>query len=260
MLPVMKTHRLAMGAALSVVQRPGTEPPTVFIHGLAASSDAFAQITPQPGLAGTHSILPDLLGFGRSDRPDTFGYTIEDHSEVVVELLTSVEPNDLNIVGHSLGGAIAVLVAEAMPDRVSAIVLAEANLDPGGGGMSLPVARRSEDDYVAVGYERNLQSMTGPERDMMMQASPVAIHRTSRSLVANTEPTIRHRLLQLDIPRTFIVGARSLAAPALPSGESGDELEEHGIRRIVVPDAGHSMMFENPAGFAAAVSGALRAP
>lgn len=237
--------------------RPGIEPANVYIHGLAASSEAFDEVIANDPLSRYRTVRPDLLGFGASDKPTDFGYTIENHSAAVIELLGSLKPTDFNVIGHSLGGAIAVLIAEALPDRVRKIVLAEANLDPGGGGMSLPVARQSEDEYVSHGFERDLSSTEEVKLEMMEKASSVAIHRTSRSLVANTQPTIRERLLKLQIPRTFVVGAFSVAAPPLPSGESGEDLEEHGVRRIVIPDAGHSMMFDNPTGFAAAVAEAL---
>jgi len=238
--------------------RPGADPATVFIHGLAASSQTFTGVINDYRLKGHRTVRPDLLGFGNSERPPEFGYTIEDHASTVIELLRSLQLDGFKVVGHSLGGAIAVLVAEALTDRVNKIVLIEANLDPGGGGMSLPVARRSEEDYVSHGFAEDLSGFVGIPRQMMEKAAPMAVHRTSVSLVANTQPTIRERFLSLRLPRLFIAGDRSLnESPPLPSGEVGDGLDERGIRRIVVPDAGHSMMFDNPGGFAAAVAEAL---
>lgn len=64
--------------------------------------------------------------------------------------------------------------------------------------------------------------------------------------------------MNLDIPRAFIVGARTRDADdRSPSGEAGDGLEGTGVSVIVVPDAGHPMMFQNPGGFAAAIGAAL---
>jgi pimeloyl-ACP methyl ester carboxylesterase len=244
---------------MSFTDRPGAGPPTVYVHGLAASSQTFDGVLSDARLSRYRAIRIDLLGFGASDKPPDFGYTIEDHAATVVELLDHLELTDFEVIGHSLGGAVAVLIAEALPGRVRGLVVAEANLDPGGGGLSLPVARSSEVDYVATGYARNLADSAGVERAMMMAASPVAIHRTSLSLVANTVPSIRERLQALKIPRTFLVGARSLAEPELPSGESGEGLESFGVTRIVVADAGHSMLLENPAGVAAAIATAISA-
>jgi pimeloyl-ACP methyl ester carboxylesterase len=253
------THALtSIDAEMWFDDRPGAEPATVFIHGLAASSQAFTGVINDDRLKGHRTVMPDLLGFGNSERPQEFGYTIEDHAATVIELLRSLHLDGFNIVGHSLGGAIAVLVAEALTDRVNRIVLVEANLDPGGGGMSLPAALRSEDDYISNGFAEDLSQCEGIQRQMMEKAAPVAVHRTSVSLVANTQPTIRARFLALELPRVFMTGERSMdESPPLPSGEVGDGLEERGIRRIIVPDAGHSMMFDNPAGFASAVAEAL---
>ncbi len=91
---------------------------------------------------------------------------------------------------------------------------------------------------------------------MYQVSAPWAIHRSSRSLCGERRPTFRELFLQLTMPRAFIVGSKTLDAdPASPDAGSG--LEEAGTRRIIVPDAGHPMMYQNPDGFAQAVGKAL---
>lgn len=55
-----------------------------------------------------------------------------------------------------MGGAVAITLASERPDLVSALVVAEANLDPGGGSLSRSIAAQSEADYVAEGNARAL--------------------------------------------------------------------------------------------------------
>jgi pimeloyl-ACP methyl ester carboxylesterase len=94
---------------------------------------------------------------------------------------------------------------------------------------------------------------------MLQSASPTAMYRTARSLVELSSPTIRELLLSLDLPRFFLVGQWTLEADEKPrSGEAGDGLEGSAIRVVVVPQAGHQMMFDNPEGFAQAVADAVR--
>jgi pimeloyl-ACP methyl ester carboxylesterase len=91
-----------------------------------------------------------------------------------------------------------------------------------------------------------------------LRPSRALLCRTARSLVDLTQPTTREQLVDLDLPRSFIVGARTLEADVKPpSGEAGEGLEATDVRVIVVPDAGHPMMFQNPDGFASAIAAAL---
>lgn len=204
-----------------------------------------------------------------SDKPDDFPYTLDAHADVVVRVLDELGIGRCRLIGHSLGGAVAVLVAARNPGRVAALVVAEGNLDPGGAAMSLSIAAVSEDDYVREGYELALADMHAEARAtpssiyastvaLQRLVSPRALHRTARSLIELTRPTIREQLLRLDVPRAFIVGAWTLeAAERPPSGEAGEGLEGTDVELLVVPDAGHAMMFQNPSGFAQAIAVAI---
>ncbi|SOE94066.1 alpha/beta hydrolase fold [Burkholderia sp. D7] len=115
---------------------PGSGTPLVFIHGLGcASSRDYPQVIADPALTGRRSILVDLLGSGYSDRPERFGYRVEDHARIVVELIESLE-REVDLFGHSMGGTVAIVAATMAPREVRRLVLAEPNLDAGGGLFS----------------------------------------------------------------------------------------------------------------------------
>jgi pimeloyl-ACP methyl ester carboxylesterase len=95
----------------------------VFLHGLGSSLkfwryqlDAFAK-------AGFHVIAFDQLGFGKSDKPAEFPYTSESMAEVVDEVLASLGVERAVLVGHSMGGQVALATALRFPARVEALVL-----------------------------------------------------------------------------------------------------------------------------------------
>ena len=95
---------------------------------------------------------------------------------------------------------------------------------------------------------------------MLQLASPYAVYRGARSLVEGTQPTMRERFYQLSIPRTYVYGERSLPrdpASALPDAPDPKELVKQGIQVLIVPNAGHGMMFDNPEGFAEVIQTAL---
>lgn len=248
---------------------PGFDPPNVFLHGIGRSSVTLAHIAAHERLRPSRALLVDLLGFGISDKPETFSYTLDAQADIVVRLLDGIGASGCRLIGHSLGGAVAILVASRRPDLISALVVAEGNLDPGGAQMSIAIVAQPEDEYVTSGFDRSLKEMRTEARanpgsifaatlGVQQLASPRAMYRTARSLVDLTQPTTREQLVHLDLPRAFIVGARTLEADAKPpSGEAGEGLEATDVRVIVVPDAGHPMMFQNPDGFASAIGEAL---
>ena len=93
----------------------------MLLHGLVGSSSYWGAA--YDVLAESHRlVVPDLLGFGRSPRPE-HGYTPDDHVGALVRCLDDLDVYEpAVIVGHSLGVLIAVQLAATHPDRVSAIV------------------------------------------------------------------------------------------------------------------------------------------
>lgn len=249
------------GAYLRYQDLPGGEPVRVFVHGLGcASSSDFPHVAAHPALAGHRSLLVDLLGFGFSDRPEDFSYTLEEHARSVIALLDHLGVKGCHLIGHSMGGSVAIMVGSARPDLVSCLVVLEGNLFPGGGFMSSPIAAQTEAEYRQSGYQATLAPMLALAKEdeswaafvgAIAKAAPHALYRSACSLVAGTAPTWEQQLLALAMPRVFVVGERNLPyadAERLPAG---------GVPVMVVPGAGHGMMDDNPDGLARILAEAL---
>jgi pimeloyl-ACP methyl ester carboxylesterase len=109
--------RSADGAAFDiVVTDQGRGLPVVFLHGLGASSHIWRRVLPELP-PGRRLITIDLKGFGRSDKPIDFRYAIEDHAAAVESVLASLDLRNVTLVGHSFGGAVALLMAVRQTDR-----------------------------------------------------------------------------------------------------------------------------------------------
>ncbi|WP_405546500.1 alpha/beta hydrolase [Streptomyces phaeochromogenes] len=217
----------------------------------AASSVYRAHIAARPELAGRRSLFVDLPGHGISDRPEHFGYTLEDHADALAAALDEAGATGAELIAHSMGGSVAIVLAHRRPDLVSRLVLTEANLDPrppvtaGSNG----IASYEEDDYVNGGHARVLEEV-GPQWAATMRlADPRALHRTAIGLFRGSNPTVRRILEGLAIDRVYLQGALS--------GElkGREALEDAGVRVVTVPGAGHNIMFDDPAAFAAEVAG-----
>src|SRR4030042_6517448 len=107
----------------------------------------------RPPLSGHRRLLVDLLGFGYSDRPAGFSYSLEGHAQSAAAALDVAGVGGCWVIGHSMGGTVGIVLADIRPDLVSALVVAEGNLDPGVGGVSVEIAAMPEDEYVATGHE-----------------------------------------------------------------------------------------------------------
>lgn len=101
---------------------PGGGEPVVFLHGFPASSHLWSGVVPLiPD--GRRLVVVDLLGYGRSDRPEGRDVSIPGHGARTVALLDALGINYACVVGHDVGGAIGQWLAVHAPTRVSKLCL-----------------------------------------------------------------------------------------------------------------------------------------
>jgi pimeloyl-ACP methyl ester carboxylesterase len=101
---------------------PEGAPELVLLHGMGAASDASSWATVTGDLARDHRlVVPDLRGHGNSGRPGT--YTLAEMADDVAALLDRIGVDRATVVGHSLGGLVAITLTLARPDLVEALVV-----------------------------------------------------------------------------------------------------------------------------------------
>jgi pimeloyl-ACP methyl ester carboxylesterase len=88
-------------------------------------------------------VVVDLLGYGRSDRPRVHDLSIRAHAERLLKLLDLLRINFAAVVGHDLGGGIAIAMALAAPARVSRLCLVNSVAFEGWPGREVRLARAS---------------------------------------------------------------------------------------------------------------------
>src|ERR1700754_4014547 len=101
---------------------PRAAPALVLIHGSVSSTRSWNWLLPM--LTGSHRVIRiDLLGHGRSAKPDDRSYAIPDQGRRVGAVLDRLGVKHAVVVGHSSGGAAATALAEQRPDLVTALAL-----------------------------------------------------------------------------------------------------------------------------------------
>lgn len=246
----------ANGDRIRWVELPGAEPTRVYVHGLGSTSPAyFAASAVHPLLAGRRSLLVDLLGHGHSDRPEDFSYTLEAHADALATALEQAGTGAAELIAHSMGGAVAIVLADRHPHLVSRLVLVDANLDPTPPGPvaagSSGLATYTEQEFLAGGWAEVRDRVGAHWWSTMRLAGRVALHRSAVHLAAGTTPTMREVLLRLKMPRSYLLPAQDGTLPGTGA------LEAAGVAVVPVPDCGHNIMLDNPDGFARATANAL---
>ncbi|UTH73417.1 alpha/beta fold hydrolase [Chromobacterium sp. IIBBL 290-4] len=252
----MKSHKLIEPAAhLRYHDIPGHGAPLLMLHGIGcASSFDYPRLLAEPGLAGRRALLVDLLGHGFSDKPEDFSYTPRAQAQALAQWLEALDLRGFDLFAHSMGGSVAIELATLMPDRIGHLILAEPNLDSGGGAYSRAIAAWNEADYAALGHRDSIQAFGTDNPNWagsMAVASALAVHRAAKGLIAGSPISWREQLLALAMPRCIIFGEKSLPDP------DTEWLPQHGIAVRIVADAGHALAWDNPAGLAAAIAAAL---
>src|SRR5688572_4903291 len=105
--------------------QPG-DPTLLLIHGYTASTYAWRTAAPMLAEEGFHVIAVDLLGFGYSEKPRWFDYSIESQARIVSRFMNRLGIGRATVVGSSYGGAVAATLALDYPERVEKLVLVSA--------------------------------------------------------------------------------------------------------------------------------------
>jgi pimeloyl-ACP methyl ester carboxylesterase len=98
-------------------------PTLLLVHGFLASNFIWRDVLVPLAAQGFHTVAPDLVGFGFSDKPADGEYTIAAQARMLVRLMDELQLERAALIGSSYGGAVAALAALDYPARVERLVL-----------------------------------------------------------------------------------------------------------------------------------------
>lgn len=215
--------------------------PLLLIHGLGARGEDWAPLMPGLAAAGFHVYAPDLLGYGRSPRPD-ISYSIADEEAAMVAFMHTVHLTRVDVGGWSMGGWIALKLTLDHPEMVDRLVVYDS------AGVYFPptddVDLFTPTDEAGV---RRLMAVLSPRpvnmpdfvaRDVLRKVHRNAwvIHRSMAEMLTGRD-LLDFRLHGIQRPTLVVWGSRDDLIP-LASGERMHELIP-GSSLDVVDGCGH---------------------
>ena len=136
-MPSLEVREISLHGNRVSYRTGGDGPLLVLIHGITSSSASWETVL--PGLAERFTILaPDLLGHGQSDKPSG-DYSLGSHACLIRDLMLTLGHGPATIVGHSLGGGIAMQLSYQFPELMQRLVL----VSSGGLGRGVSVFLRA---------------------------------------------------------------------------------------------------------------------
>lgn len=249
----------------------------LFVHGLMSSSQTWAEQAER--LTGRFRVIaPDLFGHGASAKPPG-DYSLGAHAATLRDLLDGLDVPRVTVVGHSLGGGVALQFAYLFPDRVEALVLVSsgglgkevnpllrAAILPGSefvlplvasgwlhgvgdtalrywGRLGLPPISPSSDEAW-----RNLATLAdGPTRTAFLATSRSVIGVAGQTVAARDRlPALRSR------PSLLVWGARDRIVPSSHLENARAELPDAEVE--IFARSGHFPHLDEPDRFAGVLS------
>jgi len=232
----------------------------LFIHGLGSSADRWLDI-PDALSKYYHTIAVDLIGFGGSDKPADINYTIEKFAEFILEFinkkgLNSDDNKKIILVGHSLGGYIAVEFAIRNIELIEKLVLIDSS-----GFLKGPTPLLEQYLYAAkyTSYD-NVRNVFEQMVSQPWKVSPALINTfitrinspgakypfESAYKNSTTTQIDLSRLKSIeDIPTLIIWGIKDNLIPIKHSDLFKQVLKKCKVEKI--EDAGHAPFAEKPA-------------
>lgn len=195
----------------------GQGKPLLLVHGLGARSEDWTPEMPSYAKNGFRVYAIDLLGCGRTDRPD-IAYTIGQQADLIRGFLDAVHVEKADVIGWSMGGWVALEFALQHPDRVSRLVAMdsagfkfETNLSP---DILEPNNISQLKRLESVLMARHYYIPGFVQRDLLrtMERNRTVVHRTLQSLLGQDIDLTGH-LGQLRMPVLLVWGAQDDLIP-----------------------------------------------
>jgi 3-oxoadipate enol-lactonase len=264
-MPMTERQVTVGDVRLSIAEAGAGQRPLLLVHGFTGAKEDFTPWLDRLAEAGWHAVAPDLRGHGDSSQPAAEDlYSFELMARDVLLLADALGWDRYVLLGHSMGGMVAQVMACSAPERLDALILMDTshgplrNLDPDLVRAAVSIVRAQGMDVFAGILAERQGPLTTPAHQRLLAGQPGyaefcdrKLRATSPAMYAAMAPVFMTAADRLDdlrgLPRSLpvlvLVGEQDVpflrASERMAAGVGQASLE-------VIPDAGHSPQFENP--------------
>jgi len=241
----------------------------VMIHGLLGSLDYFSPAERLPSLA-VHT--PDLIGYGPAQSPASIrDLSLEDQAESVTAYIVEHVQAPCWLLGHSVGGAVAMLLAQRQPELVAGVINVEGNFTLNDAFWCKKIANLPTDvwtneykDMVTAPsrWLRRSDIAVTPQRvawaeQILHNQPPSTVQAMAQAVVKDTGRSeylqVVRKVVDCGVPMYLLAGERSKAGWDVP-----EWVLATAKGYVVQPKTGHMMMLEEPTEFCRLVGQIMR--
>jgi pimeloyl-ACP methyl ester carboxylesterase len=238
------------GTALRVaaIGRAGHRAPIVFLHGFGSTKEDYADVVRHAEFDGRPFLAYDAPGCGATQCADLSAINIPFLVTTALTMLERTGFGQFHVVGHSMGGLTALMLADANPDLVLSFTNIEGNIASEDCFLSRQIVDHAEPDP-----DRFFDRFIERTRHQPAYASALYAASLRHKVRAGAVPAIfssmvelsdhgglMDRFLGLPCPKLFMYGDQNASLGYL------DHIESQGVVRAEIPYCGHFPMYSNP--------------
>ncbi|MGH2638155.1 MAG: alpha/beta fold hydrolase [Rhabdochlamydiaceae bacterium] len=249
------------GINIHYLRTGGNKPSVVLLHGLMTSGACWTPLARELE-ADYDVIMPDARGHGNSSAPD-LGYRYDNLATDVLNLIEALVLATPVLIGHSMGGMTAAVVANRNPKRLRGLVLADpAFLTPQRqievfesdvAAQHRRVLDRSKEDFLAETRARHIHRSSELIELFVQARFQTSIH--AFEVLTPPNPDYMQLINTIDIPSLLVIGDVGGVA-SLVVAEELARLNQC-LEIIQIAEAGHAIPFDQPERFSAVVKAFL---
>lgn len=244
-------HRLTVDDTeleVSALRRDGDKAPILFLHGFGSTKEDYADIHLHADFDGHRVFMYDAPGCGQTACADLSRVTIPFLVKTALAILDAEGIDRFHLVGHSMGGLTALMVADAYPDRVLSFCDIEGNIAPEDCFLSRQIHEYPTDNPHAFLADFIDRASKAPAWSSPLYAASLA-HKVRAEAVRgiftsmvdlSDNAGLMDRFLNLPCPKMFMYGDQNADLGYLP------HILAQGVDLAEIPHCGHFPMYANP--------------
>lgn len=235
--------------AVATLHRSGPLAPIVFLHGFGSTKEDYADVARHAAFDGHAVVAFDAPGCGETRCSELSRVSIPFLVKTASAVIEAMGFDRFHLVGHSMGGLTALMLADADPDRVLSFVDIEGNIAPEDCFLSRQIAQYPEpdaerffDDFIERTRQAPAYASALYAANLSHKVRAAAVRGIFESMVElSDQGGLMDRFLGLPLPRMFMYGQQNASLSYLP------HIQAKGVRLAEIPHCGHFPMYSNPA-------------